>query len=1104
MLLNGEGNRKAPNANTFPNFSLQAPEQQDLRDFAPSPQELNDWMFDDFRKSAVPDGLTLENVQALAGEEAQQYLLEDKMAELQKVNSYVTEPVKRLRNKYKHVEIGGWGASCGPGYFKPIAPRVKAKENAFGAPANAGSSQKKQSKRKEAQKAKRQKNRAEKPDFIKYENAPGQRGTPLLPLVDLPTALDIYKRYGVELHLWENACDDFWSIVHSRNLPIVITEGLKKALSLLAHGIPAIAIRGITMWHPKGTYELHPELRQFATKGRAIYIAFDQDTKPKTIRDVSRQVVKLGTVLEEEGCTVGVPVWSSSEGKGVDDVLYAKGENAQTWLSEVIEEAFTLGEYRITGRNAAILNFLRRSRTTRYAITRDTVGLYAPELPEASPGTLEVLNWPMESGKTTRLGIDRINKALAKGHAVIVLVPLNSLGKQAATDFKIIHVHDRLDKDKYASEREMWDDLRKRQGIVLCPDSINALPSYLPKDKPLTLILDEANQVTAHITGGETLKEKYGAVLEKVEELAKRSIASGGNLILSEDGIPDYCINFWKKVSGAEDVRYYRHRKEGKTRNAKLHKGSLSGFRGLLQQRLSKAKDAPLLCLAASLNECKAVERIAQMLGLKACAIHSQSNEGGRFTDFFDSPDQWIEKNKPDVLILSPSVKAGVSIQGNVSAEDAYFKDVWAYFPALDTDTHMQMLGRYRPNVPLHIFVPPFIMGDLDERLGYRAKDIKEQITSNSEQIAKVLDIKDDGRDQSELESAIEDYRAESRAVSGSQKSISFEALRDRLECAGHQVSVEEVKSDKEAAELWKTQREIIWAEESDYFAGQEPEENQDTNWAYGVLNSTESSYTDRLIAHKVLLREQFPGENFNDSEDCYRALFENYGALKRGAQLQARAEHLEAVKVQDKAEAERILNSPVRARHRMPLNHVKAAIIAHSGILDLLDETWSNSCQRAIALKQWALRYRDPIKAFMGLNIQESQTPSQIISKLIKKLGFEKPEEVERPGGGNTRDRVWRVAGLNDLLRQRLLEASRRKLSGASTTSKQGKEDSHIRIHGRPSITDWLGRAIRWGSAKIECLIEEVKDGFAVLDGEGIDMFRVPISDLDGLEFVC
>jgi hypothetical protein len=190
---------------------------------------------EEFRKSAISDQLTLANVQWVEGDAAIEVLTEHAIVQAQQVTSYATEPTKRILNRYEFARAGGWlafgttmdGSLGTVAYFKPDRPRID----------------------------------FEKRKPIKYETAAKAEALPILPFVDNETATAIYQRYSVKPQMGET----FWQVVYRCNLPIAIVEGLKKALSAIAHGLPAIAIRGVTQWHKKGTNELHGTIAQFAT-----------------------------------------------------------------------------------------------------------------------------------------------------------------------------------------------------------------------------------------------------------------------------------------------------------------------------------------------------------------------------------------------------------------------------------------------------------------------------------------------------------------------------------------------------------------------------------------------------------------------------------------------------------------------------------------------------------------------------------------------------------------------------------------------------------------------------------------------------------------------
>ncbi|MBD2261118.1 plasmid replication protein, CyRepA1 family [Pseudanabaena sp. FACHB-2040] len=967
------------------------------------------WLLQDFRKSAVPDSLTEANVSWIDGDAAVQALAEHKIATVQKVTEYITRPAARILEHYRFAAAGGWiaygctldGESAEVPYFKPIEPRQEPRDG--------------------------------KLRVIKYETPARLPALPLLPFVDEETAQTIYARYGVRPQEGEG----FWDVVWRCDLPVAITEGLKKALALMAHGVPAVALRGITQWHLKGSDELHQVVAHFASQGRALYIVFDADERPQVIHDIRRQVLRLGSVLEQHGCKVFAPMWDYEQGKGVDDVLYAKGNEAQSWFDELIRDCPTLNDYKRQGQVAAAIATIRRHNSLSFPIERETEGEYMPALPELQQGAIHVLDAPVNSGKTTRIGKDWVKAAISRGWRVLVLSPLNSLGQQTAKDWGLPHIHHFGTKPE--EQQALWASVSHDGGVVMCPDSLHRIPDWF-WSKPVLLVLDEANQVVEHTAQGDTLGQRYADILERLSAAAQHAIATGA-IVLSEAGIPDRAVKFVQALSGAQQVRVFRHRKQGIPWECTLFSGQASGFRA--QVLASIARGELILFVTSSQREGRRLQAAIskEHAHKKVVRVDSETNEQGAFNSFFEAPDEWLQVHRPDVLILSPSAKSGVSIQGGILTEDAYFSQVWAYFPTLGTDTHLQMLGRFRPSVPRFIFCPPFILAGGDEGLA-NPRAVKRRLMANLEGISGVFGLQEltQGGERSEhlltIESAVLDYLAAAKTVTGAQKSIAQQALAARLEADGHTVRTVQVLKDQRACDLWKAIDEQLWRSDAEEIAALQPSDQQDVEWAFKALGGNDTSYDVRMMAHKVLWRDEFPGVTFDDPEDVYQALTKDFGAMRRGVLMQARAENLNAAKEQDRQAATNVLSASIRAPHRLPKNFIKATLIAKTGVLALLDgSSWSNVDARAIAVKKAALYWAKEIYYWLKLQVKPEQTPCEIANKLIRKLGL-KAVATARPGKrSQSRNRLWSIEDAQNPTRVKLLEALRRKFSGSVST---------------------------------------------------------------------
>lgn len=176
--------------------------------------------------------------------------------------------------------------------------------------------------------------------FIKYEHPPSVDLSIFLLDVPLVIAQNIYSNAGVN-PTDSDLLSGFWYCVWKHNIPITITEGAKKAASLLSQGHAAIGLPGISSgyrspkneWGKKiGDSYLADELAVFATPFREIKICFDYETKPETKLNIQRDIWKTGSLLQEFGAAVKVVTLPGPD-KGVDDFIVAQGGESFEKLS---------------------------------------------------------------------------------------------------------------------------------------------------------------------------------------------------------------------------------------------------------------------------------------------------------------------------------------------------------------------------------------------------------------------------------------------------------------------------------------------------------------------------------------------------------------------------------------------------------------------------------------------------------------------------------------------------------------------------------------------------------------------------------------------------
>ena len=180
----------------------------------------------------------------------------------------------------------------------------------------------------------------------------------------------VAQRYGMALPegatIYQDSLEvtnEFWRwVLDNPQLPISPAEGVKKAASLLAQGIIGISINGVEMATIGRGGDLVPILKKFAVKGRPVEPFYDADIIEKP--DVKDALIGFGAALSRAGCVITVPTWELELGKGIDDLIFNKGENWENfknvesyknWLKRIQQE------WAASKKNKGAVDSLKRS-----------------------------------------------------------------------------------------------------------------------------------------------------------------------------------------------------------------------------------------------------------------------------------------------------------------------------------------------------------------------------------------------------------------------------------------------------------------------------------------------------------------------------------------------------------------------------------------------------------------------------------------------------------------------------------------------------------------------------------------------------------------------
>lgn len=645
------------------------------------PAHLNEWL-----ASAVDPDIIRLNVKSLEGDTALERLTENALESVgkdQKVPhsyQYATSPVAKILNRYKGMSSEGWwcgginilsGEPSQWGCYKPDKPRLsteKLKPIKYEHPA----------------KTPTEIFALRVPDHIWQKIAEKQGIAPycLLPTRDTDTPPLISN-------LGNNPGVTFWAwVLDNPSIPLLVTEGAKKAGSLLSAGHVAIALPGIYSGYRQekdpwgnviGLPRLIPQLEAFCQSGREIAFFFDQDSKPKTIKNVRRAIERTGKLLGYKGCKVSVARWSDYW-KGIDDFIASQGVES---LDQVFSERISLDAYKIENFSAITpdlkINERYISQSLKIPENAKIIGIKAPK----GTGKTEFLS------AKNKLELSN-SKALIIGHRV-------QLGRELSRRFGI----------NYRTDRE---DISS--GYALCVNSLHpkADPKFDPKDwEGATVIIDESEQVFWHLLNSPTCEKYRVKIIDCLRELFRIVVSTGGKIYLADADLSMNAISYVQSLIGYSVPTYVIE----------------NTYKSPVRRDLY-VYDSP----AALIKKAELALSIDQKLIIHTDGQKHKSNWGTRNLEYyFKKKYPWIKilridsesvadpshlaygcmanlnqiLPQYDLVICSPVIETGVSIDVN------HFDAVFAISHGVQTvDSFCQTLARVRADIPRHIYIKDF------------------------------------------------------------------------------------------------------------------------------------------------------------------------------------------------------------------------------------------------------------------------------------------------------------------------------------------------------------------------------------------------------------
>jgi len=514
---------------------------------------------------------------------------------------------------------------------------------------------------------------------VKYEKPVESGADAYLPPVNIQTRQAIQQNYPDLTVPLEGS---FWDwVVSIPSAPITFTEGGKKALALLTQGTIAIALVGVNGGYRKlesGARALIADVERFTVPGRQITLAFDQDAAPKTRRRVQVALSRFGALLKASGADVAIAEWASSNGKGVDDLIAAHGVEA--WES-ALSNRLTLDEWNIWNRLENRLNIPAHVPTNVSDLSKIDIA----EIP--STGIIAIAGGK-GTGKTKWLAhqITAERGAIALGHRIALMRNLcDRLGLDYRGDVQKINTQGHHQGGVY------------RIGIGACVDGLLSIDPE--KWHGQDLIIDEVVQVVRHLLTSKTCAQegKRPALLARFRAL----IQNAGRVIVADADLDGPTLHYLESL-----------RDDGSRAFLIRNDHRLPGYP--VEFIDSDTRDAIIDCLMLELGalprgkvlfvpiDSKALSKqLARLIrcdsSIRLLVINSETSSSGDAKNFATNPDAVLAQNEYDIIISTPSLATGVSIE----SQDAIHKVIGIFQGVSSTDADIaQSLIRVRQPVP--------------------------------------------------------------------------------------------------------------------------------------------------------------------------------------------------------------------------------------------------------------------------------------------------------------------------------------------------------------------------------------------------------------------
>jgi len=401
------------------------------------------------------------------------------------------------------------------------------------------------------------------------------------------------------------------------------------------------------------------------------------------------------------------------------------------------------------------------------------------------------------------------------------------------------------------------------------------------------VMIDEVESVLTTLVTGSNLGSKHG---ETIEMFSRALTASYGNIFL-DGNATDLSADLIEKITGKKNIKVL-NRGQIRRKNFKFIVSAKMGKNGKIKvavndpsalikmildairkgQKVFTTTDSRIFgeSLAENAITISTDERSAKQLvdtvekeGYKVFVISKNTSGTDEGKAFLSNPGEYIAKNNISLVIGTPSIGSGVSIQLPEDFEDYFDAQFTLFCGVLSTKQQKQLLARLRNNKLIHYVYCPVksLVKDRNRPQEYSATEYLRQLNELQklnraicyEQLQK---LHDDAI--SRVNPIFDKYSAELGALDNFEQDNLLECLTYSLESEGHGVECVYLDPDEQAKNEMKEAKERIRTRETVEFYKSIPFDSTLEADNQVKANSTPENHLRRDKTY--LVKERLPG----------------------------------------------------------------------------------------------------------------------------------------------------------------------------------------------------------------------------------------------------